>query len=78
MIFSFISKLLSGVPIYKLDAASLGCGFALWKIITLGVGSTIAIIVTIIVARKMEINKNSIIILILQRTMIHRILSEMK
>ena len=52
MIFSFISKLLSGVPIYKLDAASLGCGFALWKIITLGVVSTMVIVVTIIVTRK--------------------------
>ena len=42
-----------GIAVYKLDKESLGCfGFPLWKIITLGVGATIAIIVTIIVARK--------------------------
>ena len=51
MTFSFVS-FFPGVPLYKLDAASLGCGFALWKIITLAVGSTIVIVVTIIVARK--------------------------
>ena len=53
MIFSCISKLISGVSVYKLDASSLGCGFAMWKIITLG--STVVIVVVvvaIIVARK--------------------------
>ena len=44
--------MISGVPIYKLDAAPLGCGFPLWKIITLAVGSTIVIVVAIIVTKK--------------------------
>ena len=49
-IFIFI---FSGVPIYKFDASYLGCGFALWKIIT--IGSTVVIVVVvaaIVIGRK--------------------------
>ena len=42
-----------GIAVYKLDIESLGCfGFPLWKIITLAVGSTMVIVVAIILARK--------------------------
>ena len=50
--FSFNVKLISGVPIYKLDTASLDCGFPLWKIITICVGCTIVIVAAIILNRR--------------------------
>ena len=52
MKFTFTSLFISGVPIYKLDISSLSCGFALWKIITLTVCSTIVIVAAIIVVNR--------------------------
>ena len=52
---AYICKLIllfSDVPIYKLDKSSLGCGFPLWAIITVVLGSTAVIIVAVILSRK--------------------------
>ena len=49
---TLFTKFIVGVPIYQLDAASLGCGFPLWKIISLGIGSTLVLVAIIVVVKK--------------------------
>ena len=52
-VYIFKSTLLiSDVLIYKLDKSSLGCGFPLWTIITVVLGSTAVIVIAVILNRK--------------------------
>ena len=54
---NFLTLLISDVPIYKLDKSSLGCGFPLWAIITLVVGSTAVLILAVVLNRKWTLIK---------------------
>ena len=51
-IFLYVNLYFIAMLIYKLDYTLLGCGFPLWGIISLVVGSTILIILAVIINRK--------------------------
>ena len=43
--------MVSGVSVYKLDKVALGCVFPMWAIISIAVGSTLVIVIAVVLNR---------------------------